>query len=44
MQYSAGRIFGPNRHEVAKGWKRLHNEKLLNFNVSARQNQEGLHG
>jgi hypothetical protein len=28
------RIFGPNREEVAGGWKRLHNEELLNLYAS----------
>jgi hypothetical protein len=27
-------IFGPNREEVAGGWRRLHNEELHNFYVS----------
>jgi hypothetical protein len=29
------RIFGPEREEVAGGWKRLHNEKLHNFYPSS---------
>jgi hypothetical protein len=28
------RIFGPKREEVARGWRRLHNEKLHDFNIS----------
>jgi hypothetical protein len=28
------RIYGPNRKEVAGGWRRLHNEKLHNLNAS----------
>jgi hypothetical protein len=28
------RIFGPKREEVAKGWKRLHNENFHNFYAS----------
>jgi hypothetical protein len=26
-----GRIFGPKREEVARGWRRLHNEELHNL-------------
>jgi hypothetical protein len=29
-----GRIFGPKREEVAKGWRRLHNEELHNLYAS----------
>jgi hypothetical protein len=25
------RIFRPKREEVARGWRRLHNEELYNF-------------
>jgi hypothetical protein len=28
------RIFGPEREEVAGGWKRLHNEELHNLYIS----------
>jgi hypothetical protein len=28
------RIFGPKREEVAGGWRRLHNEELLNLYAS----------
>jgi hypothetical protein len=28
------RIFGPKREEVAGGWKRLHNEELLDLHAS----------
>jgi hypothetical protein len=28
------RIFGPKRHEVAGGWRKLHNEKLHNLYAS----------
>jgi hypothetical protein len=28
------RIFGPNREEVAEGWRRLHNEVLHNLYAS----------
>jgi hypothetical protein len=28
------RIFGPNREEVAGGWRRLHNEELHNLYAS----------
>jgi hypothetical protein len=28
------RIFGPKREEVAGGWRRLHNEELLNLCAS----------
>jgi hypothetical protein len=28
------RIFGPKREEVVGGWRRLHNEKLLNVSAS----------
>jgi hypothetical protein len=28
------RIFGPKREEVARGWRRLHNEKLHNLYVA----------
>jgi hypothetical protein len=28
------RIFGPKREEVAGGWRRLHNEELLNLYTS----------
>jgi hypothetical protein len=28
------RIFGPNREEVAGGWRRLHNEELHNLYTS----------
>jgi hypothetical protein len=27
-------IFGPKREEVAGGWRKLHNEELLNFYAS----------
>jgi hypothetical protein len=29
-----GRIFGLKREEVARGWRRLHNEELHNLHVS----------
>jgi hypothetical protein len=29
------KIFGPKREEVAGGWRRLHNEELLNFYSSS---------
>jgi len=29
------RIFGPQREEVAGGWRRLHNEKLHNLHSSS---------
>jgi hypothetical protein len=29
-----GRIFGPKREEVARGWRRLHNEELYNLCTS----------
>jgi hypothetical protein len=29
-----GRIFGPKREEVARGWRRLHNEELHNLYAS----------
>jgi hypothetical protein len=25
------KIFGPVRREVARGWRRLHNEEIYNF-------------
>jgi hypothetical protein len=28
------RIFGPKREEVARGWRRLHNEELHNLYAS----------
>jgi hypothetical protein len=28
------RIFGPKRHEVTGGWRKLHNEELHNLNSS----------
>jgi hypothetical protein len=28
------RIFGPKREEVARGWRRLHNEELHNLHAS----------
>jgi len=28
------RIFGPNREEEARGWRRYHNEELRKFNAS----------
>jgi hypothetical protein len=28
------RIFGPKRKEVARGWRRLHNEELHNVHTS----------
>jgi hypothetical protein len=28
------RIFGPTREEVARGWRRLHNEELHNIYAS----------
>jgi hypothetical protein len=28
------RIFGPKREEVARGWKRFHNDELHNLYVS----------
>jgi hypothetical protein len=28
------RIFGPKREEVARDWRRLHNEELRNINTS----------
>jgi hypothetical protein len=28
------RIYGPKREEVAGGWRRLHNEELLNLHAS----------
>jgi hypothetical protein len=27
-------VFGPKREEVAGGWRRLHNEELLNLHCS----------
>jgi hypothetical protein len=29
-----GRIFGPKREEVARDWRRLHNEELHNLYTS----------
>jgi len=29
------RIFGPNWDHVARGWRRLHNEELLNLHASS---------
>jgi hypothetical protein len=28
------RVFGPEREEVARGWRRLHNEELRNLYTS----------
>jgi hypothetical protein len=28
------RTFGPKREEVTGGWRKLHNEELLNFHAS----------
>jgi hypothetical protein len=28
------RIFGPKRHEVTRGWRKLHNEELHNLYIS----------
>jgi hypothetical protein len=29
------RIFGPKREEVARGWRRLHNEELYDLYTSS---------